>query len=1247
MNVPSKTNFFVEDERSNSCLFVATIGTADQSVINATLERMPNDSDNIIELLVEESLHAKDNERIDSGIIADVAKETRYFEFSEAIETTPHGEIVKTKPKNQKPNCTIVSKSTSDESTTEAINDTQISYVSVRKKNLVRNKSRQDNNIEKETNYLTSIQAVEDFFSQHVQANQAGNVIISPTLAKKINETSSDSSDDFDQYLISNNFNMNEEELAHDVDIIDCLNNIVDQVCNDFDKCTELLNRETEQEILNIANDIDKGPLEEIGNTIQDACKEDSVKNKTKNTRTKQKSVKLTYKTGPIKQNAKPKNVKSKLILEPTQMTPIIEATNEVTDESVIKNTSCEPKLDKETPLTRRKRKLYSPNNYQMTAENKQEDELVMVQMMKPVETLSNEDDDVESELLERRSNPVTPISTATCYKELEAERKKYKRTRIRRSKNRLESPVSPKTKKLNDVFDQLKVTNESEEKITLADKQCKDKDYAIYNFTSDSEDEDFIKKKIEVRKRTSTTTVDSGNSVLSLRRGRTVKKVDKSTDKDVKTEEKPSKRKKTVKRKNTKAKPKVSICKELRDERMRASTTDVFNTSLIVGEPINNENKDPDPIINPPEIENIDEIQPSEVFTVKRKTKKEEKATKTEKVKALEILKDKDEDGTLSPLPGLQVETVNAKPDKDEFPTENMVQKFQKIYQDGPDACINETNTTHNLLSDFERTNYNLNNMEDFNEVQDYGEDNTKNKSNRLEEIDPEINRDAKSDIDSNKSSKKNSKSQLRLKNRNRCSQIETPDSVRQSKDHKFNSTINTRVTDIEEIDCSVIAEGDSKIEGAFKGKKIKLKLKKEKAIQIDEHAKTYNTSEICTENKSFAKSKKPNTDKSNSMKNKPAQIINLDLTDTKSERSIATDGITAHGVSSQTPPSPTRLNERVLIPREVEDLDQCIQDYYVKLRNEVNRREQSFSKNSDNSSNSNRNRSPVVLIKRMSDEELSKHLSRTTSKEETTLCDNEIRRYLPSSKDSESEVYQSAKESSKEKRSPVFRRSSHDISKWLPSVRATNSDHESVKSIESEEKVSSQIKTKSQGTKEKDGNYKSLITPIDLFDAFIPFKQTQRSCNEVKILSFKNSTPESKKIEKPTENTKYNLRKQRTEKECSIPFKKDSTPYSESSRSCKDDSKISRTVKRKPEKETKEYKRRKLEETDSEIIAITESGPSVSSVDAWFRRNVPTSSRGKFHHLPSNKYELGTKFKSSLFRFYTRTTPYDILSA
>lgn len=1206
----AKTNFIDEDERSNSLLFISTIGSADQSVINATLERMPDNPDKIIDLLVLEALQAKENERVDSGIFTDKGKKSQDFESSEAIENTPYVETVKTKPINQRTNCTIVSKSTSDESYTEAINDTQISYVSVRKKNLLRKKTRQNServveikDQEKNETYQTSLQAVEDFFSQHYTANEGGEVIISPTLAKKINATSSDNSDDFDQFLVGNNFNMNEKELAHDVDIIDCLKSIVDQVCNDIDKCNKLLNRKTEHEILKFA----KGPLHEIGNTVNEIDSEE-VNKKTTNSKPKPKSVKLTYKTGPKKQKAKPNNAKSKLILEPAKMTPIKEAINEVTDESVGKNTSPETKPNKETPLARRKRKLYSPKDDQITANEVHEEETVIEQPLKPVETSCDEDDNVALAEFKRRSNPVTPKSTATCYKELEKERKKYNRTRIRKSKNRSESPLSTKTRKLNDVFDRLKVTIESEEKITLADKKCKD---AIYNFTSDSEDEDFIKKKIEVRKRASTTTVDSGNSIISLRRARTLKKVDNCTDKDI--EDKPSKRKKTVKRKNAKTKPKVDIPEDLIDERMRATAPEILNTSLIVEQPIDEGNKEPDPIINSPKIEHIDDVQIEtfEVYTQQKKTKKEEHVIRKEKGKTLEVIKDRD-DATISPLPGLLVETIFAEPDKDETPTENMVQKFQKIYQAGPDACINETNTTHNLLSDFERTycSGQINNMEEIIEIPYYGVNNAKD----FEEIEPDINREGKSDNGrSDKSSKKNTKYKLKLKDEEKCSQTDKTESVcpNQTKKEtkKKNSKNNCPVSAVEKKYCSIIPEDNgSKIEQKDETSETKhliLKFKNGQATHINkDDSKNAKTLSQKTSGSTSSKSKKSNTQKTltekpKSKKHNPSQINSLNLRKDMSERSIATDGITAHGVSSQTPPTPNKLNEQVLIPRELEDLDQSIQDYYLKLNNEIIRNR--TGKSSDKSSNSNK--SPRVYLTRMSDEEISKYSSRHNSKGSlTNVRENEIRRYLPSPKDSESEEYQSPKQSSKEKRSPVFRRSSHDIS-----ARTSNSDHDSDKSIATIKNVSGEIKSKNSSKKSTPVKHKkrrSIISPIKTFDEILPSNRTRvRTSNEAKNQSNKSSTPNSKTVEKAIDNKKYNFNKPA------------STPESKlSCSSQKDDSKITKSIKRIHEKEINvDGKRRKLEETDSAIIDLTGSGPSMSSVDYWFRKNAATSSGGK----------------------------------
>ncbi|XP_026319932.1 uncharacterized protein LOC113230284 [Hyposmocoma kahamanoa] len=1148
-----------KDDRVNSSLFVATIGSTDESVINATLERIPKNknvnTDNLIELLVREALKGKGNETevFDSGInTGDGNKQDGLGEYSEAIDNT-----LQTKQKE----LTIVSKSTSDESNTEAINDTPMTYVNVRKRNLRKKSIVIDEEVVvKSPTY--DVQTVEEFFSQHFTENKTGDLIISPTLAKKINVTSSETSEDFDQCLLSND-KVNIEKLQ-DMDIIECLNSIVDKVCNKFEKCTEYLEREINDcEILNldgVQEEENNVPLHDISNSEQ--YKKVNERDLTKKSRGQGKrKIKLRYSMKKQKSKSK-KTCENKLPLEPVSKMSTIVEVNTDTDVSITKdntgnkaNDSSDNKNNVNNSVIRRKRKLYSPK-----------DDNVMYVENNESEKQKTPNDDVSKSNADRVIGNCKKenANAAMCYRELEKERQKYKRTRTRRSRCNIEA-VSPKTKKLNDVFDNLKDTIEGEEKIMLADKKSA-KDLTIFNYTSDSEDEDFKQKKIELQKRTN---------------GR-----ESSTD----TYKKPNtKRKKTTKR-NTRSKKIMK--KELMDEKVRNAAPKTLDTSFVVEKEVKNkEDEHLIPVINAPEFETIPEdnlVIPKEVAksdvektTIIEKSKgiKQIKKSKIMLVKKergvddakeeVKLINNKDDERTISPLPGLLVETVKDKPNLDDSLPSNMIQKFKKVYQEG---CLfvvdafnetNVTNTTQNLLSDNDRTSPQMNITEEFNKIHgEAAKDDNTAKCTKISqdvkaiEILPLTYSEGRPRTEG-KGSLKKTKRNLRLKS-------------------KIPSLIDNSVEDNVEKSASKIKLRINNLEDNLNtDKDIWSKMGTPK-----KQVQTIHVKQRCASLKSKTKENKQQIE----------TLIISDVSEMKSEKSIATVGITAHGDLDELPPSSESLKIRHF-PREVVDMDASIKEYYVKLHHQVNLNNTNSSKSKDNN-DTRKKHCDEISIKTSTPQRNVAHIQRQNSKI-----------WLRSQKNSSSSDEKSVSVS-------IPRISFNEISKWLPSSRNSPTDHDnSVPSLSNDDlrkclpsprssnsEVSKKSSTKlpfkrpttivqreiasSQYTKRK-----STISPIKLFDKLSTnTKYTTRNSTKTDTVTSSNTNDTARKVD--TSVKKIITRSVLKESQESASKLNDSTSI-------------------KTQGVTLKYgsKKRTMETPIDVDVSI---GPSVSSVDYWFKRNT-----------------------------------------
>ncbi|KAJ8710213.1 hypothetical protein PYW07_009579 [Mythimna separata] len=1132
----------IVNEDTTSCLLVATIGSADDSVINDTVERLSKNkdfnTDNIVDLLVQEALQAKDDKyKSDSGINTGERKSEEH-ENSETIDNTPEVDRIKLSKLPKKPK--VVS-STDDESNTEAVNEAP-SFVSTRRKNKKELKDTQKRETFDE-------QEVEEFFAQHFTENKVGDIVISPTLAKKINETSSETSDNFGE-----NLNLNDEDLeedivpynCNDIDVLECLNSMVDKVCEEFDKCTKYLNKQ--DEITADPNDSieDEIPLKDIINKIQDIESKKSGNNKKSASK---KKIKLKYKIKtPKKSKARAAKRNNKLVLESmSKMSTIIEdkglesatesienvaPTETVEREEKIENTKNESSpVNAEDSKTRKKRKLYSPKDEAIAVESPQ----------------APQDGTALSEIIPIKK---TPKSTATCYKDIEKDRQRIRMPRTRKSK--VAAPPSPRTKKMNDMFDKIKDSADGE-KVKIAENTF---EADVYNFTSDSED-DFKVKKIEISKRNSTTTIASTESAVS-KRGRALRKINYT---DNKSSDESNKKPRKVTRK-PRTKKKVNVEKvELIDERMRGPK-DVFNTSLEVQNTKIKPLTVPDLILEKsPEMELIEE-KCTENPELKKKGKNikmeasESKRPKRVLNKAVvEKVINFDDDRTESPLPGLLVEPVPTTKDDITDISANMVDKFRKIYQEGPENYINESNTTQNLLSDFERINTsppNVDTTEDLIQIEDL---------QRKDELEPQP-------------KSKGKKAEMKKVN-------------------------------------SVILENT---------KKDKTRPKR-KVTKKDEDS---------------------------------VEVINvLETTEVKSEKSIATIGITGHGESEEAPPSPKLIVE-TFEPRnlEVENLTHSMKDYFDKLTKEMdgskNRdssgsNEENTRKNSpkDRSNDSTRSKSPVVSIKRLSYDDISKWLPSRRNSESDQSFVSAKSPVQQTNKDISVEINASPKVSEPQKDENdsdisevndtirkslrlIFRNSQpskiNDSVQTKDDSDSDSDDDKPIAQMSKKTKVAPkvvEIKKKESVSREKSvqktvTKRMSMISPIKLFDELISNADKNSEISLSDDETYMKDIMHTYSKKKAENDPKLKISQEDTRKKIVAEKKIARTISSASSHS-----KIStstrieerRILKRRSEEERGDSKKRRVEVNNNE--ELISSGVTVSSVDDWFKRMEPESSR------------------------------------
>ncbi|XP_026497698.2 myb-like protein X isoform X1 [Vanessa tameamea] len=698
-----------DDDNSISCLLVATIGSASDSVINDTLERLPKDknihTDNIVDMLAQEALNSTrniNNNKVDRGIITS-EKNSQDNDCLKENESSINRTIEVKKSRINKKSKRVNNSTTTDESNTEVIEDTSHSVN-------VRNKYSINDCVVKQT---YDIQAVEEFFSQHCVENRNGDLVISPTLAKKINETSSETSESFDFCPI-----MNAEADFNEIEIIECINEIVDTVCQDFENCSQYLNNDAE-----INNDTSNKKV--LNKTV---TRQDKTQEILKDNRKPIKEIKLKFKNTKrqVKTRGRKKTKLDTAIVK--RMSPIIESDSVMEDTENGNNPDLKQSDDSETPLIKRKRKLYSPKDDHVLNERT------------GVHISETEEDTILSGI---KRNDKTPKSLATSYKDIENLRRRSIR-KLRDRKSKSVPSLSPRTKNMNDMFDNLKKTIEGEEKVVLASKKTRNKHYAVYNFTSDSEDEDFKTKK-NVKNLSRTTT--KSNVELRDRRRRSNAKVNYSELNNDSTDEQNNKniKRKYVRQRTKKNERKSRILKpknEMIDERMRKAAPEMLNTSLII-EQQNEEPVNPEPSHLEPQMEFMaDENIYENTTVIKKKRSKRNKtdlSLKKAKTRQNKIISDiSDRDKTESPLPGLIIEREQENKDADESISVLMLEKFKDICRDGTMPEIQELNNTQNLLSDLDHNNNSpkLNITNEFNNVNENQYNLTPVNKNKTEKV-------------------------------------------------------------------------------------------------------------------------------------------------------------------------------------------------------------------------------------------------------------------------------------------------------------------------------------------------------------------------------------------------------------------------------------------------------------------------------------------------------------------------------
>ncbi|CAH2237709.1 jg11385 [Pararge aegeria aegeria] len=522
---------------------------------------------------------------------------------------------------------------------------------------------------------------IETFFFQHCSENKHGDLIISPTLAGRLMDSNLESCESFflcPPVIQDNIFNFNYME------VIECLNSLIDVVCDDLDKHVEYLSEHLDKNNTKNKDTIEAGlcevPLEVVTNILEGGKKIPARKS---NRKTKPvKGIKLKFKNTKKQPNMPKRNNKLDLKLQEkkTASEEIVSGLDTSADNIIPviperKSTDDELK----TPFSKRKRKLYSTKDENL--------------MNAKVGIHVSETSEDNSALTECRTAHISPVPTATPYKELETLRKNAATRQLRRRKVQV---LSPKTVERNSIFDRLKNSDNNEVPIVVGNKKPGDIG-AVYEFTCSSEDdEDFKITKAITR-----------NDSKKIRSGLNKSKMDtvpKGTSKDTPTVAKRTRSKSKLQISKKNVSPEAS--RELVDERMREAT-EVLNTSLIIESREEDLNIALEPAHKKPRMEIVPDDKECEIATdpMKKSDKRKENVSQrskgkrsNNKKKLVNAKKMDDDTKTISPLPGLEIETAQKMVEAD-----NSILMLERL-NDKYEGNLDVIDLTQNLLSESEQ---------------------------------------------------------------------------------------------------------------------------------------------------------------------------------------------------------------------------------------------------------------------------------------------------------------------------------------------------------------------------------------------------------------------------------------------------------------------------------------------------------------------------------------------------------------
>ncbi|GBP08810.1 hypothetical protein EVAR_78217_1 [Eumeta japonica] len=584
------------------------------------------------------------------------------------------------------------------------INDTPMCYVSTRTK-----KRRGD--IEEKPDLAANgvnVHAIEEFFSQHIRERENGEVVISPSVARRMNKSSSSSgiSESFvgiqELLQINDSTYVNAEEVLKVPTVFE---NIA-VITNEMDKHMDKANKNGTDKHVEKYKDDERNPPSRKAitrNTKIDKSKfdttlvfnSDDIK-KTGSTQAEKGEI-----TAKVKKRSKkatiitPLQVNQKISTEDKTVT--VGPNKDMKEKSIPSRIQCQ-KEDTSKGL-RKRRTLYYPNLDQIAEQQ-------------------HDDCDSQNKNI-NKSNALSKSPGKICSSVLEEIKKEKPRREIRTTRPRRQKSSkaiaidsSPRTKKMNDMFETVKNSADlnTVRMNTAKLSSCSANDMAVYNFTSDSE-ENFVTNT------SAKSVLPKSNKVLVDKKTRPRSKRRLFTDDTKKTKGRKSR---LSKKDNTKTKGKSNnrrSKKSLIDERMRdAATGDLVptNTSIIFANNIDSEIAEevlPLKINTPPAIEpipaSVEKSKRNDESNMKKRKKgdqvqdiaevarKEENNAKNGKVVSVEERREKE----TSPLPGLVIEAVPSHENvKDSTISSNVFTRIKQFYQNPNDMRENITDTTANI---------------------------------------------------------------------------------------------------------------------------------------------------------------------------------------------------------------------------------------------------------------------------------------------------------------------------------------------------------------------------------------------------------------------------------------------------------------------------------------------------------------------------------------------------------------------